>query len=409
MNKFDIKAGTKFIAFKQNSAMSIQLFLLSFLVGLLVCEDEIPSGKCIIEELSQNHTKIQCGSNNINATTLIGALNSIANQSVSSLSIAGVGFDEIPTNLSDILTKVTTLIFESPPSREYQMCTEMLRNIEKLELNYMKISEMKFIQEHPKLKDLQIAGGEMAQLDQSFENKLPKLEILSIGMSPLSSLEVIKKMCSLRQLILHQNKITSLDIDNATCFQNLTVLDLYGNAIRSVAIDPQAVPKLESLRIDYNGDLNQLIKSLDLPNLIGLTVRETNSTIFNVANLKNLSKLNSLYLEDGTLERVPIGNQQTNANILILNLANNNISTVNGSDFEGWTNLLELYLNHNKIKELSENSFSKLTKLRVLDLQNNNISQRYNNTFLGLPNTTQVNLDGNPITTIPPSTTTEPK
>ncbi|KAL7670844.1 hypothetical protein ACOME3_005762 [Neoechinorhynchus agilis] len=388
--------------------MKLQLFLLSFLVGLLVCEDERPSDQCAIIEPIDVDFAILCGFSHDNATTLIEALNSKANESVVSLAIAGVGIDEIPTNLSDILKNVTALKLGYQPSREYEICTKIFYNIKQLELDDMNISEMKFIQKHPNLTALTISGGAMEQLDKSFGTNLPNLRMLSVNSTKLSSLGVIKKMCSLRYLILNENKITSLDIDNTTCFQNLTDLDLYGNAIKSVAIDHSALPELRNLNIDFLGDLNQLIKSLNLPELKRLIVRKSNSTIFNVSNLENLPKLKALYFEQGKLERVPIGNQQTNANISSLNLAKNNISTVNGSDFEGWTNLRQLYLNHNKIKELSENSFSNLTKLRVLDLQNNNISQPYTTDFLGLPNTTRVLLDGNPITTIPPSTTTEP-
>ncbi|KAL7675207.1 hypothetical protein ACOME3_001470 [Neoechinorhynchus agilis] len=304
--------------------MNLQLFVLSFLFGLLVYGDERPSDKCITIYPIGVNLSILCGFSNDNATTLIEALNSKANESVVSLSIAGVGTDEIPTNLPDLLPSVTTLKLGYPPSKEYEICTgectNKFYNIERLELINMNISEMEFNNSLPNLKYLTIVGGDMAQLDKSFGTKLPNLRSLSITSSKLSSLGVIKKICSLRHLSLDDNIITSLDIDNATCFQNLIELTLYGNAIDSVTIDHCAAPKLKYLQINFHGDLNQLIKSLNLPELIRLTVRKTNSTMFNVSNLENLPKLKALYFEEGKLKRVPIGNKHTEENILTLSL-----------------------------------------------------------------------------------------
>ncbi|KAL7675218.1 hypothetical protein ACOME3_001481 [Neoechinorhynchus agilis] len=387
--------------------MNFQLFVLSFLFGLLVYGDEILSDKCIILDLIRVDFSIQCGSSHDNATTLIEALNTKVNESVVRLSITGVGIDKIPNNLSDILPNVTTLKLGNPPSTKYEICTgkctSKFYNIERLELINMNISEMEFTTPHPNLKDLRIFGGEMAQLDKSFGTKLPNLEWLIIIYSKLSSLGVIKNICSLRHLLLDENNITSLDIDNATCFQNLIGLTLYGNAIDSVTIDPSAVSQLKYLLMDFHGDLNQLIKSLNLPELTSLSVRKSNSKIFNASNLEKLPKLKGLYFEDGKLERVPMGNQQTKENILILSLANNNINIVNESDFVGWTNLRQLYLNQNNIKNLSSNSFSKLISLWFLDLSNNFMTESYTSAFLGLPSSTTVFLGGNPVTTIPPS------
>ncbi|KAL7675206.1 hypothetical protein ACOME3_001469 [Neoechinorhynchus agilis] len=378
--------------------MNILFFVLSFLFGLLVYGDTRPSDKCVILNLIRQDFSIQCSSRHDNATTLIEALNSKANESVVSLSIAGVGIDEIPNNLSDLLPNVINLTLENAPSKEYAMCTNIFKNIQRLELINMNIFEMKFTKPLPNLIKLTIVGGKMTKLDKSFGAKLPNLENLSIASSKLSSLGVIKKICSLRILNLRENKITSLDIDNENCLQNLTRLALNGNAIESVAIDHSSLPKLKNLYIDFHGDLNQLIKSLNLPELKRLMVRKSNSKIFNVSNLENLPKLKDLYFEEGKLERVPIVNKQTKENILVLSLANNNISIVNESDLEGWTNLHTLYLNQNNIKKLSSNSFSKLINLRFLYLSNNSISESYTRTFLGLPNKARVFLDGNPIT-----------
>ncbi|KAL7675219.1 hypothetical protein ACOME3_001482 [Neoechinorhynchus agilis] len=384
--------------------MNLQLFVLSFLFGLLVYGDEGTSSKCIIIYPIEVNLSILCGFSHGNATTLIEALNSKANESVVSLAIAGVGIDEIPTNLSDILPSVTTLKLGYPPSIKFGICTgectNKFYNIERLELINMNISEMEFNNSLPNLKYLKIVGGEMAQLDKSFGIKLPNLRSLSITSSKLSSLGAIKNICSLWFLNLRENKITSIDIDNTTRFPYLMVLDLDGNAIESVAIDHSALPELINLNIDFLGDLNQLITGLNLPELTSLRVRKSNSKILNVPNLEKLPKLKDLHFEEGKLERVPIGNKQTKENISFLSLANNNISIVNESDFEGWTNLRQLYLNQNNIKKLSSNSFSKLISLWFLDLRNNSISELHKDAFLGLPSSTTVFLDGNPITTI---------
>ncbi|KAL7669437.1 hypothetical protein ACOME3_010091 [Neoechinorhynchus agilis] len=380
---------------------------MSFLFVLLVYGGSRPSDKCVILDPIDGDFSIQCASKHTNATTPIEALRSKANESAVSLNITGIGIDDIPNNLSGILPSVTTLKLGYPPSKKFGRCTgkctNKFYNIEKLELRYVNLIEMEFNNSLPKLKDLRIIGGQITKLDDSFQAKLPNLEILSIIATELSSLGVIKNICSLRRLSLDYNKITSLDIDSATCFKNLTRLTLHGNVIQSVKIDHDALPQLKYLLLDFHGDPNQLITGLKLPELIRLSIRKSNSKEFNVPNLEKLPKLKVMYFEEGKLERVPIGNQQTKENINILSLANNNISIVNESDFEEWTNLNILYLERNNIKKLSSNSFSKLISLWYLDLSDNSISESYTNVLLGLPSDTRVFLNGNPITTIPPS------
>ncbi|KAL7675250.1 hypothetical protein ACOME3_001512 [Neoechinorhynchus agilis] len=386
--------------------MNLQLFVLSFLFGLLVYGDEGSSNKCTSIYPIEVNLSIQCSSSHDNATTLIEALNSKANESVVSLAIAGIGIGEIPNNLSNILPGVTTLKLGYPPSIKFGTCTgkctNKFYNIERLELINMNISEMEFYNSLPNLKYLKIVGGEIAQLDKSFGIKLPNLRSLSITSSKLSSLGAIKNICSLWFLNLRENKITSIDIDNTTRFQNLIELTLHGNAIDSVTIDHGALLQLKYIRIDFYGDLNQLIQNLKTPKLKILSVRKTNSTIFNVSNLENLPKLKDLYFEEGKLERVPIGNQQTKENILTLSLANNNINIVSESDFEGWTNLRQLYLLQNNIEKLSSNSFSKMVNLRVLDLRFNSIAELHTDAFQGVPKNIRLYFQGNPMSTIPP-------
>ncbi|KAL7675251.1 hypothetical protein ACOME3_001513 [Neoechinorhynchus agilis] len=386
--------------------MNLQLFFLSFLFGLQVYGNSRPSDQCISIDTTRVNFAIQCGSSHDNATTLIEVLNLKANESVVRLSIAGIGIDEIPTNLPDVLPKVTTLRLRYPPSTKFGICTgectNKFYNIEVLELIDMNLYVMEFNNSLPNLKRLRILGGEMTKLDDSFKTKIPNLELLLIMYSKLSNLGAIKNICSLRNLFLEYNKITSLDIDNATCFQNLIELTLHGNAIDSVTIDHGALPQLKCLLMDFYGDLNQLIRNLKTPKLKILSVRKTNSTIFNVSNLENLPKLKDLYFEEGKLERVPIGNQQTKENVLLLSLKNNNISIVSESDFEGWKKVRKLYLNQNNIKKLSSNSFSKMVNLRVLDLRFNSIAELHTDAFQGVPKNIRLYFQGNPMSTIPP-------
>ncbi|KAL7675227.1 hypothetical protein ACOME3_001490 [Neoechinorhynchus agilis] len=296
--------------------MNILFFVLSFLFGLLVYGDTRPSDKCVILHSNRVNFAIQCSSSHDNATTLIEVLNSKANGPATSLSIAGVGIDEIPNNLSDLLPNVTNLRLENAPSKEYAMCTNIFKNIQRLELINMNIFEMEFMQPHPNLIELTIVGGEMTKLDKSFGTKLPNLTILSITSDFLGDLNQLIQNLNLPELTSLTVRKTNSKILNVPNLENLPKLKyLYFED-----------GKLESVPIG-NKQTNATISFLSLAN--------NNISIVNESDFEGWTNLRELYLNQNNIKKLSSNSFSKLISLWFLDLRNNSISESYNDTFLG--------------------------------------------------------------------------
>uniref|UniRef100_A0A8C5QB97 Toll-like receptor 2 n=1 Tax=Leptobrachium leishanense TaxID=445787 RepID=A0A8C5QB97_9ANUR len=78
-----------------------------------------------------------------------------------------------------------------------------------------------------------------------------------------------------------------------------------------------------------------------------------------------------------------------------LDLSNNKIHAVTGSDLRGYEKLEMLYLTQNEINFISDDSFQSISKLKELDLSNNNLSSLSPAWFQNLQMLKHLNLLGN--------------
>lgn len=89
------------------------------------------------------------------------------------------------------------------------------------------------------------------------------------------------------------------------------------------------------------------------------------------------------------------------ASVKILDLSDNQLTTVPANIFNGFTNLEQLRLDDNKITKLSANTFSGLTALYRLFLQNNMLSNLDAGTFNDLTNIESIDLSNNKLKNLP--------
>ena len=105
----------------------------------------------------------------------------------------------------------------------------------------------------------------------------------------------------------------------------------------------------------------------------------------NIKNKMLKSLKSSTYpLNSATLERV-----------IVLDVANNKIKTLEASTFIDFKSLLELYLSQNEIEFLWPGTFERLASLKTLDLSWNKLKLVQNETFCGLINLENLFIDQN--------------
>jgi hypothetical protein len=227
------------------------------------------------------------------------------------------------------------------------------------------------------------------------------------------------KLALLQALFMSSNK---LDIIYARSFTgvfspNLKILDLSSNVIR--CINDQAFTGLISLKYlnlcnnligvkdeysDCSISTNKLsfLKSLDSLEHLKLCNNEFETITTGRSAFKYSKKLKNLDLSDNKFENLhglfcsisqPIESSLTASNdtnylkdLLILNLARNELGAISINDLNCMDKLEEIYLQDNYISYIDSHSFKNLVNLKILHLNNNPKLIPYPSMFTGLEN-----------------------
>uniref|UniRef100_A0A0L8HEX5 G-protein coupled receptors family 2 profile 2 domain-containing protein n=1 Tax=Octopus bimaculoides TaxID=37653 RepID=A0A0L8HEX5_OCTBM len=119
-------------------------------------------------------------------------------------------------------------------------------------------------------------------------------------------------------------------------------------------------------------------------------------TNFEDGSLQGLSNLQNLLLEDNKINNIE-GAFKGLVNLRILELRNNNITTIDEGSFQSLSNLKELYMDRNKISNIDKDGFKGLYNLKELRLVANKIVTIDGRWFQDLSNLTSLNLGYNEI------------
>lgn len=86
----------------------------------------------------------------------------------------------------------------------------------------------------------------------------------------------------------------------------------------------------------------------------------------------------------------------------LLDLRQNNLSTVYDHNFRGLVNLVELNLDENRLDRLPTGAFKHLSELRILTLQRNNLTELVPRLFLKLTKLQVLKISDNPLVELNP-------
>ncbi|KAG5673419.1 hypothetical protein PVAND_003468 [Polypedilum vanderplanki] len=169
----------------------------------------------------------------------------------------------------------------------------------------------------------------------------------NVGLENMSNLKNCERCENIEKIILNDNKL-SLDS----------------------TIDFSPFSKLTKVSMQRNG-----YKTFGSSNFKSNTVMSLNLS-------KN--KISSMFINDNEMK-----------NLIILDLTDNNISTLKGFSFGNMNKIKELYLDYNSLRILYKDSFNELINLEILSITHNVLKVIEREAFTELDKLKVLNLDGN--------------
>ena len=227
-----------------------------------------------------------------------------------------------------------------------------LENITTLQCSKMNITSVDEIKLMPNLEELVLARNSLTSINTSFN---PKLKRLIVANNSLTEVDLSNNP-KLIWLNLSNNSINRMDLS-----KNTEIVNLYAYNAPLESIDLLNLRKLESLGLSrYNFTHLDLSKNNELTDL-QLLISEIKSI-----NLKNLPKLKYLSLDSNKLESIDL---EGNLNLEKLNIRNNKLNELELSNNKKLTNITAGY------NQLFNLDVSHLTSLTSLELNNNKLDK----------------------------------
>ncbi|XP_076445217.1 uncharacterized protein LOC143283071 isoform X2 [Babylonia areolata] len=310
-----------------------------------------------------------------------GALQAVPSLQV--LEIQHCVFVELPSDVFSTAVNLSRLILTQSGLRSFpQLCS-----LQSLEL-------------------LNVSGLSLSSLDESVEGctssetEFRKLAVLDVSNNTLTALPhaLLSKATNLRELHVQDNRIR--DISFRVCTK-LEVLDCLGQELeRANFTGDDCVHNLEVLKLQGNG--SALFPVLDLRRMSNLTVLHLENTAVNDSFwevLPSLKNLTNLALPLNSLTSI---NLTGDGSLLYVNLSGNAISgSMDSSTISSHRNLTVIDLSWNRLTKLTGGAFANLTSLRTLNLQHNRLVMVLHKAFQNLPDLLFLHLDNNSLASLP--------
>lgn len=207
------------------------------------------------------------------------------------------------------------------------------------------------------LKKLILSYNEISTLDPHTFNGLRNLEFLELSYNPIASFDAstFNDLTKLKELGLRDGKLTAIDFNTFAKLPNLKFLDLSGNLISKLIKAENRTTDVSSSNDVVNAPLAKVDKDL-------LQLFFEHDYIL---KMLNISFDRGMELFNATKDIVYPSNENK---LTILDLSQNDLTTLDDNVFNGFENLRGLYLHRNKISSVYLHAFDGLLKLTHLDL-----------------------------------------
>ncbi|KRY32860.1 Leucine-rich repeat-containing protein let-4 [Trichinella spiralis] len=257
----------------------------------------------------------------------------------------------------------------------------------------------------PKLADLNLANNRICAVHKdAFDVVKHSLQTLNLASNCLDEVpaSAIRGFKNLLALHLQRNRLTTLKPLQFVNLPYLNLLNLAHNQIHTVY--KQAFVNVPAIRFLYLSDnaFTQLqpymfstFENLELLDLTNNRIRVLPGHAFS-----SMPKLTQLYLAENQMERIePLAFE--NSSLVILMLANNNLTEITGDTLQGLDFLQQCSLKYNQISKIAYNAFHPVPGLVVLDLSHNKLNTLPDSAFFTQLNLFLLDLSNNNLSRIP--------
>ncbi|CAH0399879.1 unnamed protein product [Chilo suppressalis] len=336
---------------------------------------------------------------------------------VRTLDAEGASLASAPTELTKRLTVECNqlLLFESYLEANYFQRFSSLAELTVHNCKLLRVPGNTFegLRELKKLsvrsKNSDWSPNKNLELSHGTFNGLRELQDLDLGKNNLKAIpsDVFCPLDNLQVLNLTNNKIRSVDRlgFGKSCGSGVRSLDLSHNELKSLSEESEiaGLRRLQELRLQYNNISD--ISSETFNGLISLRILNisyNNLQLIPEGTFANTKELREVYLNNNQLFELARGVFHRLEQLLVLDLSNNQLSSahIDGGTFTGLIRLVILDLSNNALTRIDGKTFKDLFFLQILNLRNNSIGYIEENTFLPLYNLHTLILAENRLHTI---------
>ncbi|XP_077157221.1 nephrocan-like [Paroedura picta] len=239
-----------------------------------------------------------------------------------------------------------------------------------------------------KLRVLDMQNNPILAFSSSALSSLSSLQSLTLDGNNMESVSGPLNLLNLKYLSMENNKLQSFPGSFFTTLHTLLFLNLNGNLLTKT---PPNLPKsLLSLRLERNQ--LKMLRSEDVKQLANLSeLCLSENQLSSVDGTQFLSSLTRLELAGNQLQRIPVNLPAT---LQKIDFSNNLIEKIKVQDFQNLQDLKHLFLDNNVVKMFEDGALQRCTLLSNLALEQNLL----NSIPLSLPLTlARLDLKGNNI------------
>ncbi|CAG5134571.1 unnamed protein product, partial [Candidula unifasciata] len=252
-----------------------------------------------------------------------------------------------------------------------------------------------------KLIHLGLANNALNNISDNAFYGLTKLKYLKLQQNQLTAVpSAFSHLVSLEELNLNDNILTQILDKSLLMKSKLTTLSLDNNPITFVGDGAfKNLPSLQGIKLSFVYDMHNFPDLEGTDNLAFLQLDRAQIKSIPEDLCDDLKKLKSLDLHGNKIGTLPKMSQCKR--LTFLDVAKNELTSLEGQLFDGMNSLIDLTLFLNFIQIINENTFVGLSVLAYLDLSSNQIREIHPNAFLPLKSLTDLNLANNKFQHLP--------
>ncbi|XP_032582922.1 chaoptin isoform X1 [Drosophila sechellia] len=231
---------------------------------------------------------------------------------------------------------------------------------------------------HSHLVEIDLSYNGLERLEAQTFHSLGDLQTLNLQSNRLRTIarHAFHNLEFLRYLDLSYNRLVNISHGAFTVLPNLAALDLMHNQLCSLSLKSFLYVSNTTTPLRLNVSHNHIASFYDELSsymyIYQLDISHNHVTksdsFTNLAN--TLRFLNLAHNQLGSLQSHAFGDLEF---LEILNVAHNNITSLRRRSFQGLNSLQELDLSHNQLDQLQVEQFSNLRKLRILRINSNRL------------------------------------